>query len=305
MMPATKPFITSPRFAITLAAALLQGLLLLCLHTRIEEELWPATAPSWLAALYAVGVFIPLTIHLLSEHWRTPFLWIAIILLGGVYFYFGWHFGANVGLPFPDRPTGGETGFIFALSLGLLWLLILPFLRNRLATGHWRSEYAQLFTLAWQNKIALAEAALFTGVLWLLLGLWAKLFKTLGYEIFENLFEWRGFAYPFTAVAFGVALYLAGSVERIVTVAREQLLGLLKWLTPVAALILALFAPTLLIKLPGLVFSGDHAIGAAWLLWLLAVTVLLLNAGYQNGLTEKPYPAPLAFALRIVVPNAQ
>jgi hypothetical protein len=293
---------TSPRLALSLAAALLQGLLLLWLHTRIQDEAWPATDSSWLAALYAVGIAIPITLHLLSEHWRSAAFWWAMSAMAALLFYFGWHFGAQVSSPLSQRHIEEDAGFVFGLSLGLLWLLFLPFLRARLVNGRWRCSYSQLFALAWQNKLALAEAALFTGVLWLLMHLWAVLFKTLGYDFFESFFEWPGFVYPFTAVAFGIALYLVGSVERIVTVAREQLLGLLKWLTPVAALILALFAPTLLFKLPGLVFSGEHAIGAAWLLWLLAVTVLLLNAGYQNGLSERPYPPPLALALRVVVP---
>jgi hypothetical protein len=293
---------TSPRLAISLAAALTQGLLLVWLHTRIEQEMWPAAAPEWMGALYAIGVILPITIQLLSEHWRSKLLWSSLIAMGLALFYFGWHFGNLVGAPFPDRPLDQDACFTFGISTALLWLLFLPFLRRRLVTGSWRGAYAELFTLAWQNKIALAEAAAFTGALWLLLFLWAALFRMLGYTVFEHFFEWPGFVYPFTAVAFGVALHLAGSVERIVTVVREQLLGLLKWLAPVAALILALFAPTLLAKLPGLVSSGAKAISAAWLLWLMAVFVLLLNAGYQNGQGERPYPRGLAFALRVVVP---
>jgi hypothetical protein len=292
---------TNPRIAISLAAALLQGLLLNWLHTRIQAELWPATALPWLGALYAVGVAVPITLHLLSEHWRQAFLWWALAAGGAVLFFFGWHFGAQVNNPLSGQPVGEDDAVPFALRIVLLGLLFLPFLRARLVSGRWRCEYGQLFTLAWQNVLALAEAALFTGVLWLLLLLWSQLFSMLGIDFFEQLFEWPGFAYPFTAVAFGVALHLVGSVERIVTVVREQLLGLLKWLLPVVALILALFAPTLLLKLPDLVFSGQHAIGAVWLLWLLAVVVLLINAAYQDG-GGQPYPERLAAALRFVVP---
>jgi hypothetical protein len=222
--------------------------------------------------------------------------------MGSVLFCLGWHFGSYVGAPVPGKPFDEDACVTFGASIVIVWLLFLPFLRRRLVTARWRGVYAELFTLAWQNKIALAEAAAFTGALWLLLFLWAALFKMLGYSIFSDFFAWPGFIYPFTCVAFGVALHLAGSVERIVTVAREQILGLLKWLAPVAALILALFAPTLLIKLPGLVSSGAKAISAAWLLWLTAVFVLLLNAGYQNGQGDRAYPRALALALRIVVP---
>jgi hypothetical protein len=39
----------------------------------------------------------------------------------------------------------------------------------RLITGHWQFEYKILFSAAWRNKLALAEAGLFTALLWLLL----------------------------------------------------------------------------------------------------------------------------------------
>jgi hypothetical protein len=298
---ATTRCITSPRMTVSLAVALLQGLLLNWLHTRIQAELWPATDPAWLGAMYAVGVAVPITLHLLSEHWRQASLWWALAAGAAALAFFGWHFGAEINNPASGQWIDEETAVPFALRIVLLGLLFLPFLRARLLHGRWRCEYGQLFTLAWQNVLALAEAALFTGVLWLLLFLWAQLFGMLGIDAFEELFERPAFVYPFTAVAFGVALHLMGSVERIVTVAREQLLGLLKWLLPVVALILALFAPTLLLKLPGLVFSGQHAVSAVWLLWLVSVTVLLINTGYQSGGVQ-PYPQRLALALRIVVP---
>jgi hypothetical protein len=293
----------NPPLLITLAAAILQGVLLYWLHTAIENKEWPATRLPWLATFYAVSLFVPLTIQLLSAHWRQRLLWWAAGILGVAYAYFGWHFGSQVGISLQNsRLVDEDATFVFVLSLGLLWLLFMPFLRARLTFGRWRCEYAELFSVAWQNVIQLGQAGIFTGVFWALLGVWAMLFKMLGYNFFKEMFTEPAFVYPFTAITVGGALYLTGSVERLVTVAREHILGLLKWLAPVAALILALFTPTLLVKLPGLVFHGERAIGAVWLLWLLTMTVMLLNAGYQNGAVEKPYPKPIAFALRCVVP---
>jgi hypothetical protein len=76
----------------------------------------------------------------------------------------------------------------------------------------------------------------------------------------------------------------------------------LKWLGTVAGLLLALFTLALLVKLPGLVFEGQRAIGAVWLLWLVAVVVLLLNAAYRDGTAERPYPKWVAQSLRFIVP---
>jgi hypothetical protein len=51
-----------------------------------------------------------------------------------------------------------------------------------------------------------------------------------------------------------------------------------------------------------LLFTGQKAIGAAWLLWLTAVVVLLLNAAYRDGSVSQPYPKWIAQFLRVVVP---
>jgi hypothetical protein len=87
-----------------------------------------------------------------------------------------------------------------------------------------------LFTYAWRNKLVLGEAALFTGLFWLLLFLWQMLFHMLGINYFRELFEEPIFVYPVTSLAFGSALHLIGSIERLTAVVLEQLLNVLKWL---------------------------------------------------------------------------
>jgi hypothetical protein len=76
----------------------------------------------------------------------------------------------------------------------------------------------------------------------------------------------------------------------------------LKWLAVVAGLILTLFTAALLLKLPDLVFTGSRAIGAAWLLWLVAVVVLFINAAFRDGTLERPYPQWINNALRLCMP---
>src|SRR5262249_29766079 len=67
-------------------------------------------------------------------------------------------------------------------------------------------------------------------------------------------------------------------------------------------LILGFFTLALVLKLPHLVFQGERAISAAWLLWLIAIMVLLVNAAWRDGTAGRPYPRWIAFALRIVLP---
>lgn len=286
-----------------LIVAVIQGWALYALHHAVVEQLWPATAPAWLFAFYGVAVFVPITLQLLSRFARSIQLWPIVAVLAVAYFYFGWHYGGTVLTTDAANPLGYGGG-IGALGVEaiVLWLMLLPFVQARLIVGRWNAHYPTLFSSAWHNVLVLAEAALFTGLFWLLLGLWSELFHMLGIDFFRELFRKPLFVYPVTALTFGIALHLIGSIDRLTSVVLEQLLNVLKWLAVVAGLILALFTLALVAKLPGLVSSGERAIGAAWLLWLVAVIVLLLNAAYRDGTVARPYPAVLATALRWIVP---
>jgi Domain of unknown function (DUF4153) len=285
-----------------LLAAVIQGWALYGLHHAITGHFWPATDQAWLHALCALAVFVPITIQILAEHARNAALWRLVAILAGAYFYFGWHYGVAIHPGGAESIGGGGEYFAFAFVLTVLWLMALPFAQIRLTTGHWRIQYPALFTSAWRNKLALAEAGLFTGLFWLLLFLWQMLFHMLGIDYFRELFQEPIFVYPVTSLTFGCALHSIGSIERLTSVILEHLLSVLKWLGPVAGVILACFTIALLFHLPGLVFTGQKAIGANWLLWLTAVVVLLLNAAYRDGLVSQPYPTWLAQSMRMVVP---
>ena len=287
---------------IILVAAIIQGWMLFGLHTAIDGKQWPATSPGMLLACYTFAVFVPLTAQLLAEHARQQTAWIIIALIGALFGYFGWHHGSAVMNFDPAHFTSTDEWVPLAFLLTVLWLLMLPFIQARLVDGQWRPRYEALFATAWRNKLTLAEAVLFTGLFWLLLVLWAQLFKMLGVQFFSELFQRPIFIYPVTSLSFGIALHLIGSVERLTAVILEQVLNVLKWLAIVAGLLLTLFTLALVLKLPAMVASGERAIGAAWLLWLVAVTVLLVNAAYRDGAIEQPYPRVVALALRCAVP---
>lgn len=286
---------------VILIAAVVQGWALYALHLAIKGSHWPATQPQWLLALYAVAAFIPLTVQLLAAHARTRSMWFITGPLALLFFYLAWHHGANV-MDNAKIITESDEWLPLAFVIGVLWLLMLPFIQCRLADGQWRARYEALFATAWRNKLVLAEAVLFTGLFWLLLFLWQQLFKMLGIRFFSELFKEPIFIYPITSLAFGVALHLIGSIERLTGIVLEQLLNVLKWLAILAGSILALFTVALIFKLPGMIASGERAISAAWLLWLVAVTVLLVNAAYRDGSVAEPYPRWIALALRFVVP---
>ena len=293
---------TRAALPLILIAAVIQGGALYGLHRAIQTHHWPATHLPWLLGLYSMTVLVPTTLQLLVEHARRALLWWLIAILAGALFGFGWHYGEAVaGRSLEDFNALGDYFYLIGVSC-VLWLLSLPFAQSRLQIGRWSTAYRPLFESAWRNAIALVEAGVFTGSFWLLLLLWQTLFRMLGIDFFAQLFVQPAFIYPVTSVVFGCALHLIGSIDRLVAVVLEQVLNVLKWLGTVAGLLLALFTLALLVKLPGLVFEGQRAIGAVWLLWLVAVIVLLLNAAYRDGTDERPYPKWVAQSLRFVVP---
>lgn len=286
---------------IILIAAVVQGWALYGLYYAVKHALWPSQDSPWLIALYTVAVILPATIQLLAEYAKTQACWIINAVLAAAFFYFGWHHG-NAVYAGGDNLNGAKTLFPYGYTLAILWMMVLPFVQARLQIGRWNSRYDLLFILAWRNHMLLAEAALFTGLFWLLLFLWASLFHMLGINYFKELFSEPIFAYPVTSLAFGIALHLIGSIERWITVVLEQILNVLKWLAVVTGLILVLFSVALFIKLPTVVFTGQRAIGAAWLLWLVAVVVLFFNAAFRDGSVEKPYPSWIGRALKWTAP---
>jgi hypothetical protein len=294
----------APRNAI-LAIAVLQGFALYGLHRAVAEQAWPATDLQWLVPLYLLAGLVPLTAQLLDGHLHKLRLWAILAGLGAGLAYAGWHFGARV-LQSPAAGRGADAGltayFSHLLPLLLAWLIAMAFLRAWLEADRGSPPYPRLFSAAWRGKITLLEACVFTGAFWILLALWAELFHTLEIDFFRELFTMPLFAYPVTAIVFGFALHLIGSVDRLVDVVLAQILGLLKWLAPLAGLIVVLFTLALLPKLPALLASSERPVSATWLLWLVACNVLLLNAAYQDGKDAAPYGRWLSAALRCVPP---
>jgi hypothetical protein len=298
-MEESNPSSVKSNLPVILIAALVQGMAFLALdHAQHADRLGPA----WLTALYSAVFLGPVTVQLLARFARNRFMWVLSGGITGLCFYFGWHEGATQLPATQYSPIPFDIEPAFALALIVLWLLVLPFIQARLSNGRWRTAYGTVFGDAWRNILVLAEAGLFTGLFWLLLALWQALFGMLKIEFFSQLFGSPGFIYPVTTATFGIALHLIGSIDRLTSVVLEQLLNVLKWLAIVAGCLLTLFTVALAFSLPGLVFTGEHAIGAVWLLWLVAVIVLLLNAAFRDGSVDRPYPRWIGVALRWTVP---
>ncbi len=280
------------RMARRAGLAIAQGVLLWWLYEIAANDLWPAAQRGWLAGLISAVTLVPLAHYAIADLAPPARQWLPLSALALVLLALGWHYGAWTS----NEPF--DTLLPFAAPMVVLVFHALPFLQSALTRGRVRPRYEDLFRFAWRNALLGALSLLFAGVFWLLLLLWGELFQMLGIDFFHDLFEASAFAVPATALAVGIGARLAGSVERLQSALRQQLLALLKWLAPLAMLILVLFTIALLVKSPELFSEQRRAISAAWLLWLVALSVALLNAAYQDGQEESPYPRRLGFLIR-------
>jgi hypothetical protein len=275
------------------AVAFVQGVFIWWLYDGVEYGRWPADEQGWFIGLVAASVTVPLAHYLLEGLASLRRQWPALAAFALLALGLGWHAGAWA------RNPGGYDGIpAFPLAFAVLVFHALPFVQSGLTGGALRPRYEELFRFAWRNALLLALGGVFVGVFWLLLWLWGALFHMLEIDVFRDLFLTSAFAIPATAVAAGAGIQLAGSVEQLQTALRQQLLAMLKWLAPLVALILALFTVALVVKSPDLFAEQRRAISAAWLLWLVAMTVALLNAAYQDGRIAAPYPRLLGAAVR-------
>jgi len=280
-----------------LVIAVVQGWLLYGLHYALQHQTWPATDASWLLALYSIALFVPFALEIFAARLRHRFTWMLAAaiaaLAGGLSAYAGWI------LDTPD----GRFGFflLFALygALFLAWFIALPFTQAFARRGSWKILYTDLFEFSWQNALLLAEAAVFTGVFWLLLFLWGALFKVVNIAFFSELFTQPAFAYPVSSIAFGYAIYLIESHEKIVVTLRRHLLGVFGWLLPLIALIAVLF----LLALPftGLQPLWETGHASSLMLWLQFLFIHFLNSAYEDGQSEPRYPAWLKQVVRFAV----
>lgn len=284
-----------------LIPALVQALALYGLRRASTVHGWPATHPAIWLSLFETALFVPVSMQMLAAHLRDRLAWGLILATTLAVMYWGWFHG-YVLPPAPAGPGFGSDELGLTGQLLLLWLIVLPFLQARLQSGRWWPDYRLLFLLSWRNALTLSEAALFAALCRGLLTLWQSLFHLLGIDAFRTLFTSPAFVDLANSLAFGIGLLLISTFQRWVAVVLEQILSVLKWLAVLAALILALFTVTLLAKLPALAFSGQRALGAGWLLSLVAVVVLFLNAAFRDGSQASPYPRLVASALRAITP---
>lgn len=264
--------------------AILQSLVLLLLHKAMDHEVWPATSPEWLYASYTVAIGLPLFLYLGAIHWRDKVNGAAALVLAPVLFWLGWHNGWLSAPPL-DHIDYSYYGGLRSLGCALLLALFISgfFFRT------WREQgglgYSGLLENSWRNALTFVFLGLFIGVFWLLLLLWAQLFKVINIDFFAGLFKEPVFIYPVTGLVGGWGLGLIRSRENMIATVRNLCETLIRALLPLISLILILF-------LASLPFTGIDALwetGFASVLMLSLGAVLLYFFNAAAAEHEQPF----------------
>jgi hypothetical protein len=286
----------SQALSLSLGIAVVQGMVLHALHRLAESGPGGWSELQFLLPAYAVTVGVPLTWHLLSSQLpgrvlarRVAVLGLALVATGA---YVGWVNGAVGDL----RPAIGGSVLLFGWLTLLAWFVALPFLRLGIRGSFAKAGYVGLFDEAWRLAITLAFAALFVGLFWSLLSLFVALFKSLGISWPQDVIFERAFYYPATCAAASFAIGLTDVKPDMFRGLRHLLLGVLRWLTVLCAVIVLVFLGAILVE--GVSVLWKTHLATASLIALSIALITLYNAVYQDGGRSEALPVGLDFVVR-------
>jgi Domain of unknown function (DUF4153) len=270
------------------AIGLAQGLALYLLYSAFSAKVWPATAPELLAPLVLVLSLVPLIAIAGLGNLRpwTLAIWlvVAMALLAGLGVYDvmrdppAAEFATSG--PAPDAPSG-RLWFAVLAGLFIAHSLIVSGDLDRKPIA----SYQRYFGVAWKHGMQVVLAVTFVGVAWGLLELGITLFELIKVDAPGRVINKPWFVIPVTVLATAYAIHVTDVRTSLLNSARALLLILLSWLLPLMAFIACAFLVTLLFTGLAPLF-GTHA-GTTVLLIASAVLIFLVNAVYQDGLSDR------------------
>ena len=262
--------------------SLLQGLGLLYLHQAIELHYWPHGQPEWLFAFYSVMFIWPIMLLLgLDQNNGRAMVKVTLpfALVSGLLGYYVGHQATPI-----EHIRFSALLFSFVLTMAIATFKALMY--GQLWARGERITYSALFLWSWRNFLTLSLAVLFAGSFWLLLMLWAALFKAINIDFFSDLFEQRWFYYPAIALANGFGIIIFRKLTYIIDTITRLQQALIKFLLVLLSLVSLLF-------LGALPFTGLEPLwesgGSSLILWMQALILFFVNAVYQDEPDNWPY----------------
>ncbi len=284
--------------------AVAQALGLLLLHKSLTHDAWPSTDPRWLYALYTVAIGLPLFLYAGAVRWRDRYNAHAAGALVVLLFWTGWHAGWLETPAFEADKRHGNFVPGLACSLFIALFIAAFYFRSWREAGHesWRFDYARLLDNSWRNALTLGFLGAFLAAFWLLLTLWAALFKVIQIDFFADLFMRSEFAYPISGLVGGWGLGIIRARVGLVATVRRMCEVLIRALLPLVAFILIIFLGTL--PVTGLEQLWKTGYASGLLLSLAAILLFFFNAmvADDESLTLHQWLAPLVLLALVLVP---
>ncbi len=169
--------------------------------------------------------------------------------------------------------------------------------------GETASRYARRFNRAFDILVNVAEAALFVGILWLILFLWGALFQMIEVEFFAKLFQKEVFGWCFGGAAFGLGLAIMRIISGVTLAIRRLSTAALRVFAVALTVMGVLFLIALGVQgLSALIRTGADA---EILIWVLLLSILFINGVVADGTPEtapSPWQKKLVRGLLIVLP---
>lgn len=185
------------------------------------------------------------------------------------------------------------------ISTVVAFYILLPYIQTYYESKRLSFPYEALFRYSWNNFFIIALAGLFTAIFQGLTTLWWALFSIVGVDIFKSIFLTTEFNLLVLPVAFGLGVAILRERDKIIITLRSILFSLSKVLLPMVTLIALLFILTL--PLTGLDPLWSTGKTSPIILTLLSLIILFLNAVFQMGSEEPPYPKWLRRPIEVMI----
>jgi len=263
--------------------AVLQAIALTLLYSSIENNVWPATSPTWLVSLITFSMSFPLLMLMTvnKNNIKTSLLLILpfslLLSLLGAYVGFQQE---------PQEYVSNNT----LMSVFIFTSLIAGFKGLMYIQQFGSSEnvsYSRLFKLSWRNFIIFGECWLFVLIFWGILNLGSALFDILDIEFFSELLRNEWFWIPTLTLAFAFASVIFRKLLNIEDNIAFLLQTLIKFLLPVLSVISLGFLATL--PFTGLNKLWETGSGSLLVMWLQVLTLFFVNTVYKDDSSVRPY----------------
>jgi hypothetical protein len=193
-----------------------------------------------------------------------------------------------------DNPTWPSQTLIFCAATGIF--IVNQLLEHRERGNSLWAAYADHFEDSWMRGFQFILALVFTLLVWGVLELGRALFDLIHLGWFGHMIEHNWFRCPVLAMAFAASVHITDVRPALLHGMRNLGLTLLSWLLPLIVVMGWAFLLALLFT--GLTPLWGTRFAASVLLWAVAVTLVLVNAAYQDGDTASAPPAVIRWAGR-------